>query len=144
MRVPFKEEVEDLGLDQESREWPPPEGDGEEEKLSEKSEEGEESSVESDGGQDSLCMILAEEKRRSHDRELQTDPSSGIYNVEHHDVNGVEELQMIAVSRKLFRKLSCNSNIRTNLETEDDWEVLRGIVCVKLKDNIHNPEELNG
>ena len=31
-----------------------------------------------------------------------------------------------------------------NLEPEDDREILRRIVCVKLKDDIHNPGELNG
>ena len=65
------------------------------------------------------------------------------YNLEHHDVKGGQELEMIALSRKPFREISCNSNIRTNLEPEDDREVLRGIVLVKLKDDIHNPGELN-
>ena len=39
------------------------------------------------------------------------------------------------MSRKPFRELSCNSNVRTNL---------RRTVCVKLKDDIHSSEELNG
>ena len=47
-------------------------------------------------------MILAEEKRRYHDRELQTERSSGTYNLEHHDVNGGEEIEMIAVLREPF------------------------------------------
>ena len=47
-------------------------------------------------------------------------------------------------SRKPFRELSCNSNIRMNLEPDDDREVLRRIVCVKLKDDNHSPGELNG
>ena len=59
-------------------------------------------------------------------------------------MNGGEELEMIAVSQKLFGELSCNSNIKTNLEPESDREVLRRIVCVKLKDVILNPGELNG
>ena len=48
------------------------------------------------------------------------------------------------MSRKPFRELSCNSNVRTNLEPDDDREVLRRIVCVKLKDDTHSPGELNG
>ena len=48
------------------------------------------------------------------------------------------------MSRKPFRELSCNSNVRTNLEPDDDREVLRRIVCVKLKLDIHSPGELNG
>ena len=48
------------------------------------------------------------------------------------------------MSRKSFRELSCNSNVRTNLEPDDAREVLRRIVCVKLKDDIHSPGELNG
>ena len=35
-------------------------------------------------------------------------------------MSGGEELEMIAVSRKPFRELSSNSNIRTNLEPESD------------------------
>ena len=106
--------------------------------------EWDEGSEKSDDEQDSLCTILAEEKMRCHDRELQTDPWSGKYNLEQHDGYGGEELEMIAVSRKPFTELSCNSNIRTNLEPEDDREVMRRTVCVKLKDDIHNPRELNG
>ena len=41
-------------------------------------------------------------------------------------------------------ELSCSSNIRRNLELEADEEVFRGIVIVKLKDDIPNPGELNG
>ena len=59
-------------------------------------------------------------------------------------MTGGEELEMIAVSRKPFRELSSSLNIRTNLEPEGDKKVLRRIVCVKLRDNIHNPGEMNG
>ena len=81
---------------------------------------------------------------RYHDKELQTDPLSGTYNLEHDDTCGGEKLEKIAVSRKPLRELSCSSNIRTNLIPEDDREILKSIVCVKLKDDIHNPGELNG
>ena len=57
---------------------------------------------------------------------------------------GGEEVERIAVSRKPFRELSCNSNVRTNLVPEDDRKILRRIVCVKLKDCIHNPGEMKG
>ena len=40
-------------------------------------------------------------------------------------MNGGEELEMISVSRKLFRELSCISNIRTNLEPESDKDDMR-------------------
>ena len=89
-------------------------------------------------------MILAEEKTRHHDRDLQTDPFSKTYNLEQQDAYGGQELEKIAVSRIPFRELLCNSNVRTNLEPDDDREILRRIVCVKLKDNIHSPGELNG
>ena len=112
--------------------------------MSGESEEWDDGSEESDDEQDSLCTILAEEKMRYHFRELQTDPSSGTYNLEHHEACGGEELENIAVLRKPFRELSCNSNIRTNLEPEDGREVLGRIVCAKLKDDIHNPGELKG
>ena len=89
-------------------------------------------------------MMLAEKKMRHGDRELQTDPSSGTYNLDQQEVYGREELEKIAVSRKPFRELSCNSNIRINLSPDDDRDPLIRIVCVKLKDDIHSPRELNG
>ena len=142
-KVAFKEEAEHLGLDQESGEWPTVEEDAEEEKLSGECEEWDEDSEKSSDDQDSLCMILAEEKMRHRDRDLQTDPSSGTYNLDQQEVRGGEELEKIAVWRKLFRELSCNSNVRTNLVPEDDRKIIRRIVCVKLKDDIHNPGEMN-
>ena len=80
----FKEEAEYLGLDQESGEWSmfTEEEETGEGKLSGEREEWDEDSDESSENQDSLCMILAEEKIRNHDRELQTDPSSGTYNLD--------------------------------------------------------------
>ena len=143
-KVAFKEEAEHLGLSQESGEWPTAEEDAEEENLSGEFEEWDEDSEKSSDDQDSLCMILAKEKMRHRDRELQTDPFSGTYNLDQQEVRGGEELERIAVSRKPFRELSCNSNVRTNLVPEDDGKVLRRIVCVKLKDDIHSPGELNG
>ena len=94
--------------------------------------------------QDSLCMILAEVKMRHRDRELQTGPSSGTYSLDQQEVRGAEKIERIAVSRKPFRELSCNSNVRTNLVPEDDRKILRRIVCVKLNDDIHNPGEMKG
>ena len=120
------------------------EEDAGEEKLTGECEEWDEDSEKSSDDQDSLCMILAEDKMRHRDRELQTDPSSGTYNLDQQEVQGGEELEKSAVSRKPFRELSCNSNVRTNLVPEDDRKIMRRIVCVKLKDDIHNPGEMNG
>ena len=72
----FREEAEHLGLVHESGEWPTSEKDAEEEKLSGESEEWDEDSEKNGDDQDSLCMILEEEKMRHLDRELQTDPSA--------------------------------------------------------------------
>ena len=102
-----------------------------------------EDSEASSDNQDSLCMILAEEKIRHHDRELQTDPFSGTFNLDVQEIRGGEELERIAVSRKPFRELSCNSIVRTNLVPEDDMKVVRRVVCVKLNDDVHNPGEMN-
>ena len=145
-KVTFREEVEHLGLDQESGEWSRfmEEDETGEGKLSGEREEWDEDSDESSEDQDSLCMILAEEKIRQHDRELQTDPSSGTYNLEIQEVRGGEELEKIAVSRKPLRELSCNSNVRTNLVPEDDMKIVKRMICVKLSDDIHNPGEMNG
>ena len=113
-------------------------------KLSGEREEWDEDSDESSENQESLYMILAEEKTRHHDRELQTNPSSGTYNLDIQELRGGEELEKIAVSRKPFRELSCNSNVRTNLVPEDDMKIVKRMICVKLSDDIHNPGEMNG
>ena len=143
--VTFKEDTEHLGPGQESGECSrfTEEGTGEG-KLSGEREGWDEDSDESSENQDSLCMILAEEKTRHHDRELQTDPSSGTYNLEIQEIRGGEELERIAVSRKPYRELSCNSNVRTNLVPEDDMKIVKRMICVKLSDDIHKPGEMNG
>ena len=105
-RVAFKEEAEHLGIGQEAGEWPTEGEDAAEEKLSGECEEWDEESEGSSDEQDSLCMILAEERTRHCDRELQTDPSSGTYNLDQQEVRGGEELEKMAVSRKPFRELS--------------------------------------
>ena len=132
-KVGFKEEAEHLGIGQESGEWPTEEEDAGEEKLSGECEEWDEDSEGSSDDQDSLFMILAEEKMRHRDRELQTDPSSETHNLDQQEVRGGEELEKIAVSRKPFRELSCNLNVRTNLVQEDDRKFIKRIVCVELK-----------
>ena len=63
-KVTFKEEAENLGPNQEFGEWSKSEGDSDEESLSGESEEWEDDSEKSGDDQDSLCMILAEEKMR--------------------------------------------------------------------------------
>ena len=65
---------------------------------------------------------------------MQTDPSSGTYNLDHYDPNGEKNWRkMMSVSRKPFSDLSCSSNIRTNLEAEGDREDLTRIRCVNLR-----------
>ena len=145
-KVAFKEEAEHLGLGQESGEWSTSTEEEEtgEEKLFGECEVWDEDSEKSSDDQDSLCMILAEEKMRHRDRERQKDPSSGTYNLDEQEVQGCEEHEKSAVSRKPFRELSCNSNFRTNLVPEEDKKIMKRIVCVKLKDVIQNPGEMNG
>ena len=70
----FKKEAEELGIDQESGEWLLSDKASEAENLSGEPEEWYGNSVESEDEQDSLCMILSEEKRRNQDRGMQTDP----------------------------------------------------------------------
>ena len=142
-KVALKEEADHLGLGQESGEWPKEEEVAGEGKLSGECEEGDEDSEGGSDDQDSLCMILAEKKMRHRNRELQTDPSSRTYNLDQQEVRGGEELEKNAVSRKPFRELSCNPNVRSNLVPEDHRKIIRRIVCVRLND-IHNPGEMNG
>ena len=87
-KVAFKEGAEHLGTVQESKEWPTEEEDAGEEKLSGDGEEWDEDWERSSDDQDSLCMILAEEKMRHRDWELQTDPSSGTYKLGQQEMRG--------------------------------------------------------
>ena len=107
-------------------------------------EDTDENSTESDDEQENLRTILEEAKRMNQDREVHTNPSSGTYNMGSDDASGGEELEMIAVWRKPFRQMSCNSNIRTNLEPEINRENLSKIVGVKFCDDIHNPGKMTG
>ena len=112
--------------------------------MSGDSDEWDEESEKSSNDQDSLCMILAEEKMRHRDRELQTDLSSVTYNLDQQEVSGGEELEKIAESRKPLRVLSCNSNVRMNLVPDDDRKILTRIVCVELKNDIYSRGKMNG
>ena len=91
----FKEEAEYLGPGQESgeRSTPTEEENTEVENLSGECEMWDEESEASSDNQDSLCMILAEEKIRHHDMELQTDPSSGTFNLDVQEIQVVENLK---------------------------------------------------
>ena len=106
--------------------------------------EADKNSAGSQDDPDSLYMMLAETKRKNQERETHADPSSGTYNLNSDDATGGEELEMIAVTRKPFRQLSSNSNIRMNLEPESNREVFFKIKCVKIRDDIHKPGEKTG
>ena len=143
-----KEEAEHLGLGQESGEWftSTEEEETGEEKFSGECEVWDEDSEKSSDDQDSLCMILAEEMMRHRDRELQTDPSSGTYNSDEQEVQGGEELEKSQYRGNHSGNYRATqiSELRTNLVPEDDTKIVKRILCVKLKDDIHNPGEMNG
>ena len=143
-----KEEAEHLGLGQESGEWSTSTEEEEtgEEKFSGECEVWDEDSEKSSDDQDSLCMILAEEMMRHRDRELQTDPSSGTYNSDEQEVQGGEELEKSQYRGNHSGNYRATqiSELRTNLVPEDDTKIVKRILCVKLKDDIHNPGEMNG
>ena len=113
----LKEEVEHLGLGQKSGEWSTftEEEDNGEEELSGECEEWDENSEKSSDDQDSLCMILAEEKMRHRDRELQTDPSSGTYNSTNKKYKEVKNL------RELRYRGNHSGNYRANQMSEQIW-----------------------
>ena len=83
-KMSYREEAEELGPHQESGKRLPNEQEGEDEFFP--GRKMVEDSAESQSEQESLCTILAEEKRRNQDSELQTDPSSGTYNLDNHDM----------------------------------------------------------
>ena len=116
-KVAFKEEAEHLGLGQESGEWSTSTEEEEtgEEKLSGECDTWDEDSEKSSDDQDSLCMILAEEKMRHRDRELQTDPSSGTYNSDEQEVQGVKNL------RKLRYRVNYSGNYHATQMSEQIW-----------------------
>ena len=93
----FKEEAEEQRLDQESGEWLSNEKDCEEAQLSGESEKWDQDSIASSEEQENLCTILPEEKTKNQDSDMQTDLTSGTYNLDHYDMNGGEELEMIAL-----------------------------------------------
>ena len=124
-KVAFKEETEHLGLSQESVEWPTAEEDADEEKLSRECVILDEDSEKSSDDQDSLCMILAEDEKMRHcDRELQTDPSSGTYNLDQQEVRRGEELEEIAVSKKRserYRSTQMSEQTWCQMMNEMSW-----------------------
>ena len=83
-----------------------------------KSEGWNEGSEKKDDEQDGLCMILAEEKRRFLDRELQTDLSSATYNLAYHDVNGGEELEVRAIMQVKHQDESGTGERQGSLEKD--------------------------
>ena len=112
--------------------------------FSGESEKANEDFKESKDEPDSLCMILPETKLRYQVREIHTDPSSGAYNSDSDDASGGDELELISLSRKSFKQLSCKSIITTNLEPKSNGGILSKIVCVEIQDEIHNPVEMTG
>ena len=97
-RVEFKEEAEYLGLGQESgeRSTSTEEGNTEGENLYGECEMWDEDSEESSDNQDSLCMILAEEKIRQRDSSYKQirpqEPSTWTYR-KYEEVKNLKELQ---------------------------------------------------
>ena len=126
-KVAFKEEAEHLGLGQESGEWSTSteEEETREEKLFGECEVWEEDSEKSSDDQDSLCMILAEEKMRHRDRELQTDPSSGTYNSGEQEEQGGEELEKMRYRETIqgtIVQLKCQNKSGARRSYEDREE----------------------
>ena len=114
-KVTFREEAEHLGLVQQSGKWPTSVQGAEEEKLSEESDEWDKDSEKSSNEQDSLGMIMAEEKVRHRDRELQIDPSSGTYNLDQQRCAHVKN------SRKLQYQRNRSGSYRAIQVSERTW-----------------------
>ena len=93
------------------------EEDAEEEKLSGGCDEWDEDSEKSSNGQDSLCMILTEEQMRQRDRELQTDPSSGTYNLDQQKKRCADVKNL----RKLQYQRNCSGSYRAIQMSEQTW-----------------------
>ena len=126
----FKEEAEHLGLSQESGEWSmfTEEEETGEGKLSGEREEWDEDSDESSENQDSLCMILAEEKIRHHDRNVHQERTIWTYN----------RYEVVKNLRKLRFQGSHSGNYHATQTSERIW-------CQKMyenceKDDLHEAE----
>ena len=114
-KVTFGEEAEHLGLVQQSGEWPTSVQGAEEEKFSEESDEWDKDSEKSSNDQDSLGMIMAEEKMRHRDSELKIDPSSGTYNLDQQRCAHVKN------SRKLQYQRNRSGSYRAIQVSERTW-----------------------
>ena len=90
--------------------------------------------------------LLVETRARDLDREVYQDPDSDRYLIPSERVfdNSADDLETIAISKRLISLLPAKEVVRTDLQPfRQENTALAKIWCVKMKDDTHLPNELN-
>ena len=102
----------------------------------------------SDISEIAIHSLLVDWKQRGLDREMHQDPDRDRYTSDEEGTvvdNAVDELELIAVSKRPTRLLTHGTVVRTNLEPSvQEATPLKKIWCVKLMDDAHAPETMSG
>ena len=102
----------------------------------------------SDVSEIAIHSLLVDWKQRGLDRETHQDPDRDRYTSDEEGTvvdNAADELELIAVSKRPTRLLPHGTVVRTNLEPSvQEATPLKKIWCVKLMDDAHAPEIMNG
>ena len=104
------------------------------------------SSAESDLSELAIHPLLVETPARDLDREVYLDPDSDRYLVPSEKVfdNAADDLETKAVWKHSMRISPQKEVVRTDLQPfKQDTEPMAKIWCVKMKDDAHQPDELN-
>ena len=94
-----------------------------------------------------IHTLLVETRARNLDRELTLDPDSDRYLIPGERVfdNAADDLETKAVSKRSISLLPQKEVVRTDLQPfEQETQPLAKIWCVKMEEDTHQPNELNG
>ena len=93
-----------------------------------------------------IHTLLVESPARDLDREVYQDPDSDRYLLRSETVfdNAADDLEKIAVSKRLMSFLPQKKVVRTDLQPfRQETEPLVKVWCVKMEDDTHQPDETN-
>ena len=93
-----------------------------------------------------IHTLLVETRARDLDREVYQDPDSDRYLIPSESVfdNAADDLETIAVSKRSMSLLPQKEAVRTDLQPfQQEKQPLAKIWCVKMKEDTHQPNELN-
>ena len=93
-----------------------------------------------------IHTLLVETRAKDLDREVYQDPDSDRYLTRSERVfnNAADDLETIAVSKRSIRLLPQKEVVRTDLQPfKQETQPLAKIWCVKMKEDTHQPNEMN-